>query len=40
LNKCRSADDVSTILIPDLNDWRWKYASDDKLKARSEIWGI
>ena len=29
-----------SILIPDLNDWRWKYASEDKLKARSEIWGI
>tara|TARA_R100001594_G_scaffold20191_2_gene39061 strand:- start:131 stop:913 length:783 start_codon:yes stop_codon:yes gene_type:complete len=40
LDKCKSNNDVSSILIPDLSDWRWNYASEDKLKAREEIWGI
>ena len=40
LDKCKSKADVSSVLTPDLSDWRWNYASEDKLKARAEIWGI
>jgi len=40
LDKCKSKADVSSVLVPDLSDWRWNYASEDKLKARKEIWGI
>ena len=40
LDKCKSKADVSSILTPDLSDWRWNYANEDKLKARQEIWGI
>ena len=40
LGKCKSPQDASLDLIPDLNDWRWKYASQDKLDARKKVWGV